>query len=154
MESISITLPLHVSRVTTKVTTNKPTMASPPAAPDVFEDEDWVYPRHHKKQAYIIECMSLKHGRIDDPYPRDTIFTKEQLLELRPSDIRAYCNWKAFGNPYPDEKDMPIYGRAGSIDKAKQAVSYFMPNTGVAWMEGIGGNPTRHSSVSNVIKRI
>ena len=45
-------------------------------------------------------------------------------------------------------------GRAGSVEKAKQGVSFFMPNTSVAWLEGIGGNPTRHSSVTAVIKKM
>ena len=119
-----------------------------------FEDKDWVYPRHHKKQAYIVECMSLKAGRIDDPFPRNTIFTKEQLLSLCPSDICAYCNWKAYGDPYPGPNAVPKDGRAGSVEKAKQGVGFFLPNSGVPWIEGVGGNPTRHSSVTAVIKRI
>jgi hypothetical protein len=98
--------------------------------------------------------MSLKHGRIDDPYPTTQIFSKEELLELRPSDIKAYLNWKAYGDPYPGDDDEPLDGRSGSLSRYKCDISHYMPNNGVAWMVGRGGNPTRHSSVSGVIKTV
>jgi hypothetical protein len=123
-------------------------------AANEYEDENWVYPVCMRRQLYICECMSLKHDRIDDIYPKTIQFSKEELLELRPSDIKAYVNWKAFGDPYPRKNDRPLNGRGKSVEKAKQAVSFFMPNKSVAWMERIGGNPTRHHSVSEAIKKI
>ena len=116
--------------------------------------DDWVYPHHHKNQQYISELMSLVHGRPDDPYPRETTFTKAQLLELQPRDIVKYLYLKAFEDPWPTEDALPISARAGSLRKAKNGISWFMPDKGVAWLDGRGGNPTRHSSVYAAIKRV
>ena len=58
--------------------------------------------------SYLCECMSLKHGHIDDIYPRTVQFSKDKLVELNPSDIRRYLLWKAYGDPYADDtKDEP-----------------------------------------------
>ena len=107
----------------------------------IFDDDEWVYPVDKNYQHYLCECMSLKHGHIDDIYPRTLQFSKEELLELNPSDIRRYILWKAYGDPYADDtKDEPRNARSGSLRKAKQGVSWFMPNKNVAWIEGMGGS--------------
>ena len=119
-----------------------------------LHDEDWTYPHHHTNQQYIAELMSFLHGRTDDPYPRNKEFTRLELLEIRPSDVKKYLLFKAFEDPDPSPDARVTNARAGSLKKAKQSISWFMPNKNVAWIEGIGGNPTRHSSVNAVIKRV
>jgi hypothetical protein len=44
--------------------------------------------------------------------------------------------------------------RAGSVDKLKCAISFYMPNRQVAWIEGRGGNPTKHRTITELIKAI
>jgi hypothetical protein len=119
------------------------------AANYIEDDDEWVYPHHHKNQQYIVELMSYHHGRWDAPYDRDQVFSKEHLLALKTHHIVEYINLKAFENPFPGPRDQPIHARAGSLKKAKQALSWFMPHKGVPWMTGRGGNPTRHSTVNN-----
>lgn len=120
----------------------------------VFDDEEWVYPVNDKYQHYLCECMSLKHGHIDNIYPRTIQFAKEDLLQLTPSDIKRYLLWKAYGDPFPSQDDIPCNARSGSLRKAKQGISWFMPNKNVAWIEGLGGNPTRHGSLNKVIDKV
>lgn len=72
--------------------------------------------------------MSFKHGMPDDPYPKEKTFTKEELLELTPSDIRRWLCLRCFNDPDPNEDDKPLNCRADSLRKARQAVSQHMPN--------------------------
>ena len=116
------------------------------AAVTAFEDEAWEYPTNHKLQQYMSELMSFFHGRPDDPYPRNKTFTKAELLELRPSDIKRFLFFKAFKDPSPGPRDRPVHARAESLRKVKSGISFFMVNKGVAWIDGVGGNPTRHPS--------
>jgi len=95
--------------------------------------------------------MSFCHGRTDDPYPKSIQFSKQEFLELRPSDIKRWLAFRAYGNPFPSESDNPTGERAASLLKAKHAVSVCMPNRHVKWMEGIGGNPTQHVSITQFI---
>ena len=123
-------------------------------AASVFADEGWEYPKHDKHQQYIVELMSFFHGHADLPYPRTKTFSKEELLELRPSDVKKYLLFKAFHDPSPGPDDEPRYARAESLKKAKSGISYFMVNTGVAWIDGVGGNPTRHPLIKEAIARV
>ena len=120
-------------------------------AASAFEDEAWEYPRNHKHQLYICELMSFMHGRVDDPYDRNKAFSKMELLEIRPSDVKKYLLYKAFKDPNPGPNDAPVHARAESLKKAKSGVSFFMVNKGVAWIDGVGGNPTRHPLVKEAI---
>ena len=123
-------------------------------AETALHDDDWEYPHHHKYQQYISEMMSFLHGRTDDPYPRNKTFEREELLQIRPSDVKKYICLKAYHDPSPGPNVRPLYARAESLRKVKQGVSYFMPNKGSPWIEGHGGNPTKHSSVTAAINAV
>jgi len=128
-------------------------MATETTAPALF-DEEWVFPTHRKHQHAIASLMSFHFGRTDDPLPKTTTFTKAQLLEITPSIVRRWLLWRAYGDPDPSP-DAPVNGmRAGSLEKLKQAASFFMPNKHAAWIEGVGGNPTRHTSLLALIKEV
>ena len=105
-----------------------------------YIDDDWVYPKNHVYQRSISELMSFVDGRTENPYSRNEQFTKDQLLALRPSHIRRFMLYKAFKTDNPGDDDMPVHHRAESLRKVKQAISFFMVNKGVAWIEGVGGN--------------
>jgi hypothetical protein len=82
-------------------------------------------------------------------------FTKDELNSLHPVDVKTWLCLRAFGVPNPDwNHDAPDDARASSLRKAKSAVSVFIPNQHVAWMDGHGGNPTQHPTVTKVISDI
>ena len=88
--------------------------------------------------------MSYKHGRWDNPYPRETTFTKAELLALRPVDIQRWMTMRVFGKLDVNwQQDRADGERSASLAKAKYGVSLFMPNRHAAWIDGIGGNPTQ-----------
>jgi hypothetical protein len=95
--------------------------------------------------------MSFTHNRT---YPVTAEFTKEQLLAIKPHHVKRWLNERAYHTPTPTEQDRPIYQRAGSLKKAKQALSFYHPNKHVPWLEGRGGNPTIHSTLNALIRRV
>lgn len=117
-------------------------------------DENWQYPRIRRHQYLMAELMSWKHGRWNNQYHRDTVFSMEQLLELQPIDIKRWLAMRISGKPDPDFEngDTCDKRRADTLQKNKHAVSLFMPNQHVGWIEGVGGNPTQHALVNNFIK--
>ena len=103
-------------------------------------DEGWVCPEHKTYQLCICECMSLFHGRIDEPYPRNKPHTKIELMGLTPSIVAQHLNWKACRDPFPAPMARVTHARAESLRKVKQGISHFMPNESVAWMDGKPGH--------------
>jgi hypothetical protein len=97
--------------------------------------------------------MSFTHNRT---YPATAEFTKEQLLSIKPHwhHVKRWLNERAYHTPTPTEQDRPIFQRAGSLKKAKQALSFYHPNKHVPWLEGRGGNPTIHSTLNALIWRV
>ena len=63
------------------------------------DDDGWEFPHDHNKQLCVCEMMSLKAGRIHDPFPKDAKFTKQQLLRVRPSDIKAHLKFVTGKHP-------------------------------------------------------
>jgi hypothetical protein len=118
---------------------------------DDNSDDGWTYPKNETYQPYIVSFMSFTHNRT---YPATTEFTKEQLLAIKPHHVKKWLNNRAYHTPMPTEQDRPIYQRAGSLKKAKQALSFYHPNKHVPWLEGRGGNPTIHSTLNALIQRV
>jgi hypothetical protein len=120
------------------------------------DDSGWAFPKRPRLDHYIRSLMSFKHDRWNDKYPKGTEFTKDELLTLRPIDVRRWLCMRAFHKPDPDwQNDCgPTYERASSLGKAKHGVSVYMPNQHAAWIEGRGGNPTLHHSVLKVINDV
>ena len=125
------------------------------SAVGAFHDDhdDWVFPYSKKYKGYIVEFMSFVAGQPDDPFPEGTTFSKQQLLDITPSRVRQWLNFKAYGDPYPPDDAEPLM-RAGSLEKCKSGISFYMPNKHVAWVEGRGGNPTRHQSLTELLVKI
>ena len=117
-------------------------------------DEDgWMYPIGHIYQPVMVEFMSFFHGA--EEYEPDTIFTKQQLLEIRPNDIKRFLCMKAYNDPDPDTSRgaRPVHGRSDSLYYDKKALSYFMPYRNAAWVQG-RGNPTKSQAVNDMIKEV
>jgi hypothetical protein len=117
---------------------------------DSSDDDRWTYPKNETYQPYIVLFMSFTHSRT---YPATAEFTKEhQLLSIKPHHVKRWLNERAYHTPTHTEQDRPIYQHAGSLKKAKQALSfYYHPNKHVLWLEGTGGNPTIHLTLNALI---
>jgi len=105
-------------------------------------------------QHHMASLMSFFHGRIDDPYPKTIQHSEAELPELRPNDVKRWLAFRAFGDPNPQAGDKPTQERANSLKKTKHGISTCMPNRHAKWIEGRGGNPTQHASVSVFISDV
>jgi hypothetical protein len=54
----------------------------------VVEDDGWTFPKSRVYQAYIVSLMEFFHGGMD--YERNQEFTRDDLLELGPNDIKRW----------------------------------------------------------------
>ena len=120
------------------------------------DDHDgWTYPGggRHRYQPYIVELMSMMHGAHEDE--ARTVFTRDQLLEIKPTDVKRFLNMKAYDDPDPDPSrgHRPTHGRSDSLYYAKKALSHFMPYRTVPWCNG-RGNPTKSAIVNTMIKEV
>jgi hypothetical protein len=77
---------------------------------DSHNDDGWQYLVGHIYQPVIVEFMSFFHGA--EEYAEDKVFTREQLLEIKPIDIKRYICMKAFNDPDPniDNGAWPTHG--------------------------------------------
>jgi hypothetical protein len=123
------------------------------------EEDVWVFPENREYKGYLVHFMSFLHNRLVDKYPNDAVFSKEELLAIQPHHIRKWMNLRAYGMINPPDNAIVLNFRSNSLLKAKQAISFFMPNKHVPWLDGSnghpsGGNPTRHKSISDLIKKV
>ena len=102
---------------------------------------------------HLVKCMNLVKGTAHED---DYNFSNEELFTLRPAEIKRYLSLLAYGNEYPDlAEDHPIAGRSSSLEFAKKAISYFMPNKNMVWNHQTDmGNPTRSSELNDLIKTV
>ena len=87
-----------------------------------YDDADhWVYPVKKYYQPYIVDLMSFFHAA--NEYEKDHSFTREELLELRPNDIKRWLADKAYHDPDYDisRGDRPTGYRSESISFATDA---------------------------------
>lgn len=118
-----------------------------------MNDDGWKYPINECYQPYMVELMAFFHGCIE--YPGDQQFTREELLELTPLDIKQWLANKAFGDPdYNVQRgDRPVYARSSTLEFAKKSVSFFMPNRVPPWVNG-AGNPTKSAAVNDMLREV
>ena len=116
-------------------------------------DDGWEYPTNDAYQATMVDLMNFFHGGID--YPANATFTREELLELGPVDIKRWLANKAYGDPDYNIRrgDRPRFARSSSLEYAKKAISFFMPNHQPPWVNG-SGNPTKSAVVNNLIREV
>ena len=141
----------HIELMTPLPSDNAP----PAAAAAAFHiDEEWIMPRNVKYEPYIRHVMTFVHGR-NTTYPLDTIFTRAQLLELKPQHIRDFMAKKAYKKVEfsHEDGDRPIHARSSSLEQVKKGVSFFMPNNHPHWCNG-QGNPTKSEVLTKLINDI
>jgi hypothetical protein len=80
--------------------------------------EDWEYPKNKTYQACIIEFMSWFHGGVQ--YEKDYEFSRNELLEIRPKDVKSWFADKTYGDPNYniDRGDRPIHARSASMSSS------------------------------------
>lgn len=101
-------------------------------------------------QGYIVAFMSYLH---DTQYDRNDIFPIEYLGAIVPADIKRWMCYKAFGVEVPLDDDRPLYWRSSTLEVAKKAISWYMPNRIAAWDRiNMVGNPTKSTEVNELIK--
>ena len=59
-------------------------------------EEAWSIPRHHTYENSLCEFMVFAHHHNFPRYPKNTIFTRQQLLEIKPLHVLNYLAKKAF----------------------------------------------------------
>ena len=119
-----------------------------------IEDEDgWSYPNKPLYQSTMVEFMTFFHGRVE--YAKDATFTRAELFEITPRDIKRWFGEKAYGDPdYKVELGhRPTKARHTSILWWKKALSFFMPQHGPSWCNG-QGNPTKHKLIADFVKEV
>ena len=116
-------------------------------------DDGWEYPINESYQPYMVDLMGFFHGSIE--YPVDQRFSREELLELTPLDIKRWLANKAFGDPeYNVQKgDRPVHARSSTLEFCKKSISFFMPNRMPHWVNG-AGNPTKSAAVNDILKEV
>jgi hypothetical protein len=109
-------------------------------------DVSWSMPRHPKYESPLCYLMAFAHNRDFPRYPKDTVFTRAQLLQLQPQHIHDFLAQKAFNKiDYSIENgDRPVHARSSTLDFLKKAFSFFMPNHDPQWCNN-QGNPTKHN---------
>ena len=102
----------------------------------------------------LIQLMSFKDST---QYQRDRQFTNEELATITPEVIVRWMCLKVYGMPDPSPNDRPTEGRSNSLEFAKKAISFFMPNRLMHWNQLATppvGNPTKSAAVNDLIKRV
>ena len=110
--------------------------------------------RQDKKvyKSHLLRCMNLVNGT---DHPKDYTFSDDELYALHPHQILRYFAIIAYGKEEPLETDQPTHGRSSSLEFAKKAISYYMPNRNMVWNEQTQqGNPTRSTDLNDFIKNV
>jgi hypothetical protein len=108
----------------------------------------------HRKDYYrhLVKFMSFRDGI---NYGNDAHFTPLQLDAITPAELVRYFCMKVYGIPEPGPNDNPTLGRHTSIEMAKKAISYYVPNKLSKWNPmAQNGNPTKSVEVNELIKRV
>jgi hypothetical protein len=109
-------------------------------------DDSWSMPRHSKYEHVLCTFMAFAHNCDFARYPKETVFTHAQLLQLPPQHVHYFLAHKAFHKiDYLIENgNRPVYTRSSTLVFQKKAISYFMPNHDPQSCNN-QGNPTKHN---------
>lgn len=113
--------------------------------------ENWTMPRHETYEGALRHFMAFVHQC--PPYPKDTMISRPQFIQLQPGHIHDYLAFKAFGKVdfNYDAGDRPTHYRASSMEVIKMSISFFHPLRNVPFCNG-QGNPTKADIINKLIK--
>jgi len=110
---------------------------------------------YHPKLCRFMEFLHVQPPDIYDIHT--ATFTREQLLEIEPVDIKRFFGLLAYNDPnynvFPPALHRPTYCRSTSLETYKKGLSYHMPHRTVPYVNGVG-NPTRSAKVNDIINEI
>ena len=118
------------------------------------KDTTPAMPQDKKKlyKPYLVKCMNLVKGT---NHTIEYNFSNEELFTLTPHEIKRYLATLSYGIEDPSPTDLPTTGRASTLEFAKKAISYYMPNRNMVWnMQTNQGNPTRSKDLNDFIKDV
>ncbi|KAL7540543.1 hypothetical protein ACHAWF_008540 [Thalassiosira exigua] len=122
------------------------------------DGDGWTWPRPTKTskvyQGNLSKFMSWFH-EANPAYKKDEEFTREELLEIKPSAVHDYFALNMFGKTdYEEDEPVKEGGwRWNTLDFQKKSFSYFMPNKKPEWCEG-RGNPTKAEVVHKLMRHV
>ena len=102
----------------------------------------------------LVKFMSFKDGV---NYPKGQQFTRNELAAITPEQLTRWMQLKVYGTADPLPTDNPTEGRSSSLEYAKKAISFYMPNRLMQWnVMAIPptGNPTKSILVNDLIKLV
>ena len=103
-------------------------------------------------KSYLVECYNLSFGT---DFGKDYSFRNEELFQLTPLHVSHYFAKLAYGTIAPGAEDFPTECRSSTLNFAKKAISYYMPNKLMHWNEqGQTGNPTKSTLVNAMVKEV
>ena len=109
---------------------------------------------HSEYHSTLIQFMSF-HLKRD--FAHDQQFSPELMRKIKPHHIVDWMHFKAYGKSkvnYKDFNDKPVHQRHTSLNRAKSALSYYMPDK-AKWNDTLqSGNPTTSDKVAKVISRV
>ncbi len=105
----------------------------------MVDDEDWVYPNSTMYQPYMVQFMTWFHAW---DYSKNQRFTKEDLLEIRPSDLKRWMADKAYGDPEYNVDSGDHQSKFVDAGRSKGAVSFF----GTSMLSNCIKTPSLHLS--------
>ena len=73
----------------------------------------------------LVNCMNLAFGT---NHIWTYMFSNDELFQLTPEYAYAYMCTYAFGTATPCADDSPTFARSNTIEVAKKAISFYMPN--------------------------
>lgn len=117
------------------------------------EDGEWLCPHNGGYQATMVAFMCFFHGGMECEDTHE--FTRDELLDIEPTNVKRYLLMKAHNDPFPDIPggDRPVHGRSDSLHHHKKELSFFMPHKNTPWVDG-KGDPTKSQIVNDMIKLV
>ena len=105
---------------------------------------------------YLCRLMESVDG-VDEGvrYPETIVFSAQQLLAVTAIQVTDFLTTMAYGTSTPGPDDHPTSARCSTVEQAKKAISYFMPNQHIPWnVDTVAGNPTRCPAIHRLIADI
>ena len=86
------------------------------------DNDGWVYPQSKQYQPYIVNFMEFFHGGVE--YESNQEFTREQILEIQPLDVKRWLAMRAYNDPDYDvtRGDRLTHQCCESLAMAKKAL--------------------------------
>jgi hypothetical protein len=88
-------------------------------------------------------------------YPRTREFTEAELLKLTPDHIEIWTKQMAYGTSIPGPTNLPTFCPRSTLEHAKKASSFYMPNKHMSWdARSKAGNPSKSIVVNDIVHSV